>query len=186
MTILTKNQDLSEDIKIVESKRVYSGDISVRLDKLIYNQKVINKEVVEHSASVGIIPITETNEIFLVLQYRHAIGKTLLEIPAGKIERGESPEQAAVREMTEEIGHSGMVFPFIQLYLAPGYDTELMYVFIARDLKIEKAFADDDERIIVKRLKIEDAIDKVLNGEIVDSKTVASILCYWERYSSRK
>ncbi|MGC2596840.1 MAG: NUDIX hydrolase [Nitrososphaeraceae archaeon] len=186
MAILTKNRGLSEDISIVESKRVYSGDVCVRLDKLIYNQKIINEEVVEHSASVGIIPITDTNEIFLVLQYRHAIGKTLLEIPAGKIERGESPEQAAVREMTEEIGHSGNVFPFIQLYLAPGYDTELMYVFIARDLKIEKAIADDNERIIVKRLKITEAIDKALNGEIVDSKTVASILCYWERYSSRK
>ena len=114
MAILTKNRGLSEDISIVESKRVYSGDVCVRLDKLIYNQKIINEEVVEHSASVGIIPITDTNEIFLVLQYRHAIGKTLLEIPAGKIERGESPEQATVREMTEEIGHSGNVFPFIQ------------------------------------------------------------------------
>ena len=186
MTIPIKNQGLSDDISIVESKRVYSGDVSVRLDKLIYNQKIINEEIVEHSASVGIIPLTDTNEIFLVLQYRHAIGKTILEIPAGKIERGESPEQAAIREMTEEIGHSGNVLPFIQLYLAPGYDTELMYVFIARDLKIEKAIADDDERIIVKKLKIADAVKKALNGEIVDSKTLASILCYWERYSSKK
>src|SRR5690348_18295453 len=103
MTIPIKKQGLSDDISIVESKRVYSGDVSVRLDKLIYNQKIINEEIVEHSASVGIIPLTDTNEIFLVLQYRHAIGKTILEIPAGKIERGESPEQAAVREMTEEI-----------------------------------------------------------------------------------
>ena len=95
MAILTKNRGLSEDISIVESKKGVSGDVCVRLDKLIYNQKIINEEVVEHSASVGIIPITDTNEIFLVLQYRHAIGKTLLEIPAGKIERGESPEQAS-------------------------------------------------------------------------------------------
>jgi hypothetical protein len=61
-----------------------------------------------------------------------------------------------------------------------------MYVFVARDLKIEKAIADDDERIIVKKLKIADAVEKALNGEIVDSKTLASILCYWERYSSKK
>jgi ADP-ribose pyrophosphatase len=185
MTILNKNQGLSEHIRIIESKRVFSGDVCVRLDKLIFNGKIINEEVVEHSASVGIIPLADTSEIFLILQYRHAIGKTLLEIPAGKIERGESPERAAIREMTEEIGYSGSVSPFIQLYLAPGYDTELMYVFIARDLKVEKSIADDDEKIIVKKLKITDAIEKILNGEIVDSKTVASILSYWARDSSR-
>jgi len=186
MAIFTDNLGLSENIRIVESKRVYSGDVCVRLDTLLYNQKIISEEVVEHSASVGVIPIINEDEVFLVLQYRHAIGKTLLEIPAGKIERGETPKQAAVREMAEEIGHSGQVFPFIQLYLAPGYDTELMYVFVARDLQSKQAIPDENERITVQKLKISEAFEKAMTGEIVDSKTVASILAYWARFHISK
>ena len=182
MSLHIKHQESSKDITIVESKPVYSGEVSVRVDKILFDQSIVTNEVVEHSDSVGIIPISNNDEVLMVLQYRHAIGKCLLEIPAGKIESGESPEQAAIREMTEEIGYSGKVFPFLQIYLAPGYDTELMHVFIGRDLQHKKAIPDDDERIIVKRLKISCAYEKALNGEIVDSKTIASILAYCARF----
>jgi ADP-ribose diphosphatase len=184
MTFRDIRDDLSEKISILESKIVYSGEVCVRLDKLLFDQKIINAEIVDHSPSVGLIPVTDNNDIFLVFQYRHAIGRNLLEIPAGKIEKGESPEQAAIREMKEEIGYTGNVYPFIQLFLAPGYDTERMYIFVARDLKIEYAVHDYDEKIIVKRLKFADAVEKSLNGDIVDSKTVASILAYRARYPS--
>ncbi|HEY7570769.1 MAG TPA: NUDIX hydrolase [Nitrososphaeraceae archaeon] len=186
MTLTKKNQGLSENISIVESKPVYRGDICVRVDKILFDQNLVTKEIVEHSESVGIIPVTNNDEVLMVLQYRHAVGRCLLEIPAGKIERGESPEKAAVREMAEEIGFSGNIFPFLQIYLAPGYDTELMHVFIARDLQHRKAIADDDERIVIKRLKISDVYEKALNGEIVDSKTIASILAYCARFHSNE
>lgn len=186
MTFSNVDGDLTENLSLIESKRVYTGDVCVRLDKLLYDQKLVEEEVVEHSPSVGIIAVTDTDEIFLVLQYRHAIGRNLLEIPAGKIEKDESPEQAAVREMTEEIGYKGSVFPFIQLYLAPGYDTELMYIFTATDLEVENAIPDENERILVKRLKFTDAVKGVLSGKIIDSKTVASILSYWARSPNRK
>ncbi len=186
MTLIDNNRELSENISIVESKLAYKGDICVRIDKILFDQKIVTKEIVEHSESVGIIPIANNDEIIMILQYRHAVGKCLLEIPAGKIEKGESPETAAIREMSEEIGFSGSIFPFFQIYLAPGYDTELMHIFIARDLQHKKAVPDDDERIVVKRLKISDAYEKVLNGDIVDSKTIASILAYCAKFNSCK
>jgi ADP-ribose pyrophosphatase len=104
----------------------------------------------------------------------------MLEIPAGKIEKGESPKQAAHREMREEIGYTGKLSPILRWYLAPGYDTELMYVFVATDLRRinKKQNLDDDENIKVKRMKLATAIKKCVSGEIEDCKTIAALLAY--------
>ncbi|MGB8034685.1 MAG: NUDIX hydrolase, partial [Nitrososphaeraceae archaeon] len=112
----------------MSTKKMYSGEISVRVDTFKLNNKRIEKEIVEHSPSVGLIPVVDGAFILFVTQYRHAAGRTLLEIPAGKIEKGESPKRAALREMREEIGYTGKLSPLMQWYLAPGYNTELMYV----------------------------------------------------------
>jgi len=165
---------------ILSTKKIYSGEISVRVDTFKLNNKKIEKEIVEHSPSVGLIPVVDGASILFVTQYRHAAGRTLLEIPAGKIEKGESPKQAALREMREEIGYTGRLSPLMQWYLAPGYDTELMYVFVATDLrKIDKKEnLDDDENIKVKRMNLTTAIEKCVNGEIEDCKTIAALLAY--------
>ncbi len=86
---------MKKEIRIIDSKKIYSGDISFRLDKYHLKNKIIKKEVVEHLPSVGIIPIFKNDLIVFVSQYRHAIGKTILEIPAGGIERGEIPQEAS-------------------------------------------------------------------------------------------
>ena len=103
-----------------------------------------------------------------------------MEIPAGKIEKGESPKRAALREMREEIGYTGKLSPLMQWYLAPGYNTELMYVFVATGLrKIDKKEnLDDDENIKVKRMNLTMAIEKCINGEIEDCKTIGALLAY--------
>lgn len=167
-------------LNILSTKNIYSGEISIRLDKFKLNNKIIEKEIVEHLPSIGLIPIIDGNSILLVTQYRHAAGRTLLEIPAGKIERGERPKQAALREMREEIGYTGKLFPLLQWYLAPGYDTELMYVFVATDLRKinKKENLDVDENIKVKRTNLTAAIEKCTNGEIEDCKTIAALLAY--------
>ena len=121
----------------------------------------------------------ESRPARLVTQYRHTSGRVLLEIPAGKIEKGETPRQAAVREMAEEIGYSGKLEPLMKWYLAPGYSTELMHVFVATRLrKIERGPLDDDENIRIKKMKLDAAVRKCLSGEIKDSKTVAALLAY--------
>jgi ADP-ribose pyrophosphatase len=178
-------------VKVIASRNVYRGAISLRIDRFSVNEKkVVEKEIVEHQPSVGIIAVMEDDSLVLVKQYRRAADKILLEIPAGKIEKGETPKQAAVREMDEEIGFSGKIKPFLKWYLAPGYDTELMYLFIATNLtKIDKRRKmDDDEDIVVRRLKLSAAIRKCLSGEIEDAKTIAAIMAYASccSYSSLK
>jgi ADP-ribose pyrophosphatase len=165
-------------VRVIESKRVYSGRISLRMDRFSLDGRIIEKEVVEHQNSVGIVPVIG-NDIILVTQYRRAAGKELLEIPAGKMEKGETPKQAAVREMAEEISCTGKLKPLTKWYLAPGYSTELMHVFVATDLKIVKRGAlDDDENIVIKKMNMSAAIKKCISGEIKDCKTVAALLAY--------
>lgn len=166
-------------IKLIESKKIYAGNVSLRLDKLVFDDKIVKKEIVEHLPSVGLVPILDNDDILLVSQYRHAARKMLLEIPAGKIEKGETPPQAALREMAEEIGYVGKILPLLKIYLAPGYDTELMYIYIATDLKkIKRANLDEDEKITIKRIKLSTAIEKCINGQVEDSKSIAAILTY--------
>jgi ADP-ribose pyrophosphatase len=175
--ILAKNK-----IKDLSNSKIYEGNISIRIDRFKLNDKVIEKEIVEHSPSVGLVPILGGTNVLFVTQYRRAAKKFMLEIPAGKIEKGETPKQAALREMREEIGYVGKLSPISQWYLAPGYNTELMYVFTATDLRkvIDKKgnLDDDEENITVKCMNLTTAVKKCVNGEIEDCKTVAALLAY--------
>ncbi len=165
-------------VRVIESRRVYSGGINLRRDRFSLGGKVIDKEIVEHQDSVGIVAVNGS-DVILVTQYRRAAGRALLEIPAGKMEKGETPRQAAIREMAEEIGCSGKLTPLLKWYLAPGYSTELMHVFVATNLrKITRGPLDDDENIRIKKIKLSAALTKCLSGEIWDSKTVAALLAY--------
>jgi ADP-ribose pyrophosphatase len=171
---------IKQKIRSLNTKKVYSGDISMRLDRYELNKNVIDKEIVEHSPSIGIIPVLDNYTLIFVTQYRHAVGKTLLEIPAGKIEKGETPRQAAHREMSEEIGFTGTLAPLFQWYLAPGYSTEVMQIFIATNLKKlrTRGKLDEDEDITIKKMKLITAIQKCINGGIEDCKTVSAVLTY--------
>jgi ADP-ribose pyrophosphatase len=166
-------------VKLVESKKVYDGEVSMRLERYSINGRTVDKEIVEHRPSVGILAL-QGDSVLLVTQYRRAADRTLLEIPAGKIEDGETPMQAAKREMDEEIGYSGTLRPFLKWYLAPGYDTELMHLFVAKNLrKIAKRRAmDADEDIVVKKVRLATAARMCLSGRITDAKTIAAILAY--------
>ena len=150
----------------------------MRKDRFLLGDRVIDKEIVEHQDSVGIVAVSG-RDVILVAQYRRAAGKVLLEIPAGKMEKGEKPRQAAIREMAEEIGYSGKLELLMKWYLAPGYSTELMHVFVATNLrKIMRGPLDDDENIRIRKVKLSMALRKCLSGEIQDSKTVAALLGY--------
>jgi len=162
----------------ISSSKLYSGKISIRLDKYYLGNKIIEKEIVEHPDSVGIVALDKKQNIILVEQFRIAAGNSLLEIPAGKIEMGETPKVAALREMNEEIGHTGNLTPLFQCYLAPGYDTEKMYFFLASDLKISKKrfHQDEDEEIRIRRMTLNSALKKCISGKIIDCKTIAAVM----------
>ncbi len=165
--------------RLIESNRVYDGEVSMRLECYSINGRTVAKEIVEHSPSVGILAI-QGDSVFLVSQYRRAADRTLLEIPAGKIEEGETPIQAAIREMDEEIGYCGTLRPFLRWYLAPGYDTELMHLFVAKNLRkiASRRAMDDDEDIIIRKVKLVTAARMCLSGRITDAKTIAAVLAY--------
>src|SRR5919197_4354684 len=168
-------------VRVIGSNRLYSGNINLRKDKFSLNGKIVDKEIVGHQDSVGIVAV-RGDGVMLVTQYRRAANKVLLEIPAGKIEKDETPRQAAVREMAEEIGCAGTLKPLLKCYLAPGYSTELMYVFVAMNLrKIARGLLDDDENIRVRKMRLIAAIKKCLNGEIEDAKTIAALLAYYSQ-----
>jgi ADP-ribose pyrophosphatase len=171
------------NVRVIESSMIYSGgSINLRKDKFLLNSKIVDKEIVGHQDSVGIVAISDSS-VILVTQYRRAANKVLLEIPAGKIEKDETPRQAAVREMAEEIGCcAGTLKPLLKWYLAPGYSTELMHVFVAMNLrKIVRGLLDDDENIKIRKMRLSAAIKKCLNGKIEDAKTIAALLAYYSQ-----
>ena len=165
---------------LISSDKLYSGKISIRSYKYRSEDKIIEKEIVEHADSVGIIPLDNKGNIILVEQFRVATKNSLVEIPAGKIEKGENPKDAALREMNEEIGYCGKLTLLFESYLAPGYDTEKMYFFLASNLKKskqkQKLQQDEDEAIKIKRMKLSLAVEKCISGNIVDCKTIAAVM----------
>ena len=133
-------------------------------------------EIIEHSGSVIIIPIDENGKILLVRQYRHATGGDLLELPAGTLEDNEDPEVCAAREIREETGMAaGVLTKMGEFYLAPGYSTEFMVVYLATDLSPNPLKADDDEFLSVESIPVAEAFKKAERGEIPDAKSLAAL-----------
>lgn len=170
--------------KTMKSERVYEGKIvNLRIDTVeLPDKKYSKREIVEHPGSVGIIPITDDGHIILVKQFRKPVEKSLLEIPAGKIEINEEPKETAFRELYEETGFVASELEYLfEFYTSPGFSNEKMYLFVAKELVEGEAKPDGDEYIDVLKVKIEDSIKMILRGEIVDSKTIIGIL-YAQQY----
>lgn len=134
-------------------------------------------DIVEHGGSVIIIPIDNEGNLLFVRQYRHAAGMDLIELPAGTRDGDEPFEECAAREIREETGMEAGTLNYVgSFYLAPGYSTEYMGVFLASDLKHNPLEADDDEFLSVKKLPINKAIQMAERGEMPDAKTLAALL----------
>jgi ADP-ribose pyrophosphatase len=133
-------------------------------------------EIIEHGGSVVIIPVDENGNILFVRQYRHATGQDLLELPAGTLDDNEAPEFCAAREIREETGMAaGVLTKLGEFYLAPGYSTEFMIVFLATGLSHNPLDADDDEFLSVESIPITEAIAMAERGEIPDAKSLAAL-----------
>lgn len=134
------------------------------------------REVVEYAGAVAIVAVNEKGELLLVRQYRHAVGKTLLEIPAGKLEPGEEPMASARRELLEETGcEAERLIKLISFYSTPGFTTEELHLFLATGLSLKEQHLDDDEFIDVETVPYERALEMIWTGEICDAKSVAGI-----------
>lgn len=170
--------------ELLRSEKVFDGRlIALRKDTVrLPNGRESSREVVVHPGAVAIVPILDDRKVILVSQYRHAVGKTLMEIPAGTLHPDEKPEECALRELREETGYiAGRLEKLLSLYLAPGYSTELIHLFLAEDLRPAKSETDEDEFIELVIVPLDEAVVKILKGEIQDAKTVAALLLVWNK-----
>ena len=168
------------DAEQLESQRVFKGKVfSVDRDRVkMPNDRTVTVEVVRHSRSVVLVPVPEPGKVILVRQYRYAVNAFLWELPAGSVDEGESPEEAARRECHEEIGLvPSTIVRLSAMYPTPGYCDEEMVFFRLSGLEKtdEKAALDEDEDIETKVFELRDAREMVRRGEIQDMKTLAGL-----------
>lgn len=134
-------------------------------------------EIIEHGGSVIIVPVDGDGSLLFVRQYRHAAGVDLLELPAGTRDHNEPYEECAAREIREETGmEAGKLQRVGEFYLAPGYSTEFMVVFVATNLRHNPLEADEDEFLSVEKIPLGEAIQRAERGEIPDAKSLAALL----------
>ena len=165
--------------KLLNSEMLYDGRIvHLYVDTVqLPNGKTARREIVRHGGAVAIVPIDRDGKVILVRQYRHAAGRILLEIPAGTLGKGEDPDLCAAREMQEETGYKpGHLEKIGGIFVAPGYTTEFIHLYLATDLTESRLKMDDDEFIEVEHLPLEEVVRQIRAGEIVDGKTVSAVL----------
>ncbi|MCQ3938794.1 MAG: ADP-ribose pyrophosphatase [Chloroflexi bacterium] len=134
-------------------------------------------DIVEHGGSVIILPVDGEGNLLFVRQYRHAAGMDLLELPAGTRDGDEPFEECAAREIREETGMEAGTLKYVgSFYLAPGYSTEYMGVFLATDLKHNPLEADDDEFLSLEKIPVKEALAMAERGEVPDAKSLAALL----------
>lgn len=169
--------DLTEHT--LSRKEQYSGPLfSVHTDTVrLPDGTTSSREVVEHVDGVAVLPLDERNNVLTVTQYRYVFGRTMLEIPAGKLDPGEDPVTGALRELKEETGaEPGTLLPLGRMIPAPGCYGETLHLFLARDLTFGPQHLDADEFLNVERVPFDELVHRCVNGEIDDGKTVAAVL----------
>lgn len=167
--------------KTVLSEKVFEGRIiKVKVDRVeMPDGSAATRELVEHPGGVGIVAITDKDEIILVEQYRKPLDKAIYEIPAGKLDPGEHHRTCGIRELEEETGLSAKVFDYMGfIYPSPGFTDEVTHVYLAKELTQGETHPDDDEFLDVKKVPFDTALKMVMDGEINDAKSVFGILKY--------
>jgi ADP-ribose pyrophosphatase len=167
--------------KVLKSETKFEGKVfSIRQDEVeLPNGRTARLDIVVHGGAVTMIPVDEQNRIWFVRQYRHAAGLTLLELPAGVANDNEQPEIGAMRELQEETGMSAQKLEKLgEFYLAPGYSTEKMHVYLATGLQPAPLQADEDEFLDVVQIPVYRAFEMMYSGEIQDAKSLAALALF--------
>lgn len=162
----------------IGSKTIFQGKV-VHLvvdDVRLPNGKTAKREIVKHPGAVAIIAVTENNKLLLVRQYRKPLDKVIFEIPAGKLEKDEDPDDCALRELEEETGYrSEKLEPIVTFYTSPGFSNELVHVYYTDTLIKGSQHLDPDEFLEVVEVGLDEALEMIHDRRIYDSKTVYAV-----------
>jgi ADP-ribose pyrophosphatase len=141
------------------------------------NGSTTELEIIRHRGAAAVVPVDADGMVHLVRQYRHAVGEWLLEVPAGKLEAGESPTESARREVEEETGYrAGTLLPLGSIWTTPGFTDERIWLYAATELEPGRQELEEDEPLTVESLPLRDAVEMAVRGEICDSKSVVALL----------
>jgi ADP-ribose pyrophosphatase len=176
-----------EQPEVLSSEEVYRGRlIGVARDTVREGEKTYVREVVRHPGGAAVVAYFADGTVALVSQYRHPTVRYLLELPAGKLDPGERPEETAAREMEEELGVvAGRLEQLTEFYTTPGFCAEKLWVFLATDLSETARRCEDDEIIEVVRLPYARALEMIASREIEDAKTIIGLLLAARRLGLR-
>lgn len=164
--------------KPVSSNRLFEGKIiNLRQDEVMLpNGRTATREVVEHPGAVAVVPITKTGQVVLVRQFRHPVGRIILEVPAGKLDRNEKPEDCALRELAEETGFvANKLHKLTSMYTTPGVSNEVIHLYLAEDLVKSDQRPDEDEFIKTEQYTPEQIRQMIRSGEICDAKSLVAL-----------
>lgn len=179
---LILKDSLSEEL--VSSQRVYEGRVvSLRVDTVrLPSDRITEREIVEHQGSVAIVALDEEDDVLLVNQFRAAVGRALLEIPAGTLEADEEAEACALRELQEETGYvAGHIEELYVFYTSPGFSNERIWLYLATNLEPGSQDMESDENIEVVKLPFGRALEMINLGEICDGKTILGLMAAYVR-----
>lgn len=167
--------------KTIHSEKIFDGKvISLKVDDVtLPNGETSKREIINHPGAVAIIAITDSNKLLVVEQYRKALERSIIEIPAGKLEKGEEPIVTARRELEEETGYTTDSLEFVQAFAtSPGFADEIIHVFLARNLKKLQTPVqmDEDEFVELMEVSLEEAQAMMADERIYDAKTAFAVL----------
>ena len=171
------------------TREIYRGrTFNVDIDQVrLPNGKEVELELVHHRGAAAVVPVLDDGTVLLVRQYRYATGGWLLEIPAGKLDNGESPETCAGREAEEEVGYRpSRLEPLGWIWSSPGFCDEKIWLFLATGLESTQQVLEEDEVLHVERLSLQEAVEKSLSGEIHDAKSAVALMRAARVFESRK
>ncbi|MEJ5352709.1 MAG: NUDIX hydrolase [Melioribacteraceae bacterium] len=168
------------NFKVIKSNIVFEGKVfSVKVDDIQYNGSgnLATRQVAVHPGGAVIVPVLNNGKIIFVKQYRYPHNEVILELPAGKLDKGENPLHCAIRELKEETGYiSQNIVKLGKIYTTPGFCNEVLHIFLAKDLTEGNHEREEgEEGMELIELTIEEAEEKIRNGEIVDAKTICGI-----------
>ena len=165
--------------KTIGTTPIYDGKIiHVRVDDVVLpNGKTAKRELISHGGGVGLLAVKDNGEVLMVEQFRIAAKSKMLEIPAGKLEKGEDPLECGKRELIEETGYKAGKIQFLgDYYATPGYCEEVLHLYLATELEFVGQHLDPDEFLNVKTYTLDELFDMVMNNKIYDAKTAIAIL----------